>query len=238
MDHHQRGFSLVSVMVGLVISLLAILGMMNLYAVMGKLAAESGGFAQMTGDRAAAVLAATQAMQAAGYGIADAEADAHLRLCANLIPAGNGDLAGNCGTANSGNALLWRTDGTLCEGLYITAAGGLELLSPTSCGSTGFSTTWSSAQRTPLYTPQVPGEEAFASPVAGAVFTTFALVDTPCSPFGVGDPVAGSVRVRLEFHQPLVSPTDPDASYDPSDSSTFRAIDAWACLVNFAEDDE
>ena len=224
MSPRQSGFSLVSMMVGLVISLLAILGMMNLYAVIGKLAAESGRFALMTGDRAAAVLAATQAMHAAGYGIPNARADDHLRLCANLT-AVNGTLSGDCATGNPGNALLWRTDGSLCEGLYITQGGDLELLEPTNCGTSGFSCTWSSAQRTRLYT----------APFAGAVFTELERrpANEPCSPFGVGDPVTGSVRVRIESHQPLVSPTDPASSYDPSDGSTFRPINAWVCLVNF-----
>lgn len=222
MSHRQRGFSLVSMMVGLVISLLAILGMMNLYAVIGKLAAESGRFAQMTGDRSAAVLAAAQAMHAAGYGIPNAAADDHLRLCANLT-AVNGDLSGDCATGNPGNALLWRTDGSLCEGLYITQGGDLELLEPTNCGTSGFSCTWSSAQRTRLYT----------APFAGAVFTRLTRVNTPCSPFGVGGPVPGSVRMRLESHHPLVSPTDPTTSYDPSDDSTFSPIEAWVCLLNF-----
>jgi len=227
MGARQHGFSLVSVMVGLVISLLAVLGMMNLYAVMGKLAAESGGFAQMTGDRAAAVLTATQALSSAGFGIAEAEADDHLRLCVGLTPV-SGALSCNCTTANLGNALLWRSQGGLCEGLYITAEGGLELLAPVSCGTSGFACSWSSAERLRLYTPAIDG----------AVFTEIERSNTPCSPFGVGDPEAGRVRVRLESHHPLISPTDPVRSYDPSDDDTFRAIDAWACLANFVEADE
>jgi hypothetical protein len=230
MQARQHGFSLISVMVGLVISLLAVLGMMSLYAVMGKLAAESGGFAQMTGDRAAAVLTATQALSSAGFGIDEAEADEHLRLCAGLTPV-SGALACNCTPANPGNpgnALLWRSQGGLCQGLYISAEGGLELLAPVSCGTSGFACSWSSAERLRLYTPAIDG----------AVFAAIARIDTACSPFGIGDPEAGRVQVRLESHHPLVSPTDPESSYDPSDASTFRTVNAWACLANFVEADE
>ncbi len=212
----QEGASLVSLMVGMLISLIAVMGMVALYRTVVHATAESGSYARMTGDRSAAVLTAHMQLQEAGFGIENASLATDLAFCtANLT---QGQLAvGNCSSDRSGDLLLWRTQsvGERCAGLYINAAGELEYLQPRPCAGAVLSGSWPSQERVSLY----------AKSLEGAVFDSMEIIEESCQALGVTG--AGALKVNLVAHHPVAE------EYDATDASTFLLINSSTCLINF-----
>lgn len=209
----QRGISLISLMVGLLVSLVAVMGMMALYRTVMHTTTESAAYARMSGDRSAALLAAHGYLQGAGFGVEDAVLGVDVGICS---PAdAGGQLRGtDCVPDGQGRLLLWRlSDGVMrCAGLHITSAGGLEYLQPQNCS--GLSAAgWSAAQRQSLFTP---------GPTA-AGFVALEWVEEPCQALGVGS--EGAVRVRLVAEHPVAA--------DPQAGSESVPIYSSTCLVNF-----
>ena len=217
-EHRQRGVSLISLMVGLLVSLLAVLGMMALYRTVMHTTAESGVYAQLSGDRSAALLVAHTYLQEAGFGVEDAALGDDLALC-NASMNGGRLGGGGCTGSGSGELLLWRvapdleTGATHCAGLYITAAGALEHLTPQACTAGLASGEWAPAQRRELY----------ASALPGAAFTALEIVNEPCQALGTAG--EGAVQVRLQAEHPVAADPDALAESVPVVSTT--------CMVNF-----
>lgn len=210
----QRGVSLISLMVGLVVSLVAVMGMMALYRTVVHTTAESASYARLSADRSAALLAAHGYLQAAGFGMERAAAGTNVALCAVNSPGGQ--LRGSaCSATGRGNLLLWRlADGAVrCAGLHITATGGLEFLQPQACAGGLTSAGWAMTQRQTLFTP---------GPTA-AGFVALELHNEPCQALGVAG--EGEVRVRLEAAHPVAA--------DPAAGSESVPVFASTCLVNF-----
>lgn len=205
---------MISLMVGLLVSLLAVTGMMALYRTVVHTTSESTVYARLSGDRSASLLAAHSYLQDAGFGVEDAAAGTDVALCTPGNP--DGDLrGGGCAAAGRGTLLLWRlVDGAMqCAGLHITEGGGLEYLQPQSCAG-GLSTgSWPVTQRQVLFAP--------GSTAAG--FVALELVDEPCQALGVAG--EGSLRVRLEAEHPVAADLSAGSESVPIYSST--------CLVNF-----
>lgn len=213
-EHRQRGISLISLMIGLLISLLAVMGMMALYRTVMHTTAESGVYAQLAGDRSAALLVAHTYLQEAGFGVEDATLGDDLALCGASMSSGR-LAASACTGGGSGNLLLWRasTHAAHCAGLHITDAGALEYLSPQSCAGGLLSGEWAPEQRRELY----------ASAVPGAGFTALEIVSEPCQALGVAG--EGAVQVRLQAQHPVAVDSGAQAESVPVVSTT--------CLVNF-----
>lgn len=129
---HQTGASLVALMVGMLIAMLAVVAGMALYRTAMQQAAGPGGViraSQLDGQLATGLLGAQIALQEAGFGIANASSAQHLVLVNNAMLDGNGVLSGDAvplaGALPRGNALLWVTNPTqaaapnvrLCQGL-------------------------------------------------------------------------------------------------------------------------
>lgn len=116
--HAQYGLSLIGLMVGLVISMLAILAAMTLYrstvkTVYGEQGLVKG--AVQDGQLASGLMSAQVAMQAAGYGISAAKVGSHLLLLKDAgLSADGTSLSGTPITIGSaaltGNALIWVYD--------------------------------------------------------------------------------------------------------------------------------
>lgn len=212
----QRGVSLVSLMIGLVISLIAVMGMMALYRTVVHTTAESGSYARMTGERSSAVLTAHIYLQEAGFGVDNAALGTDLAFCAASMEQERLTVT-NCSTSRSGRLLLWRmqTIGEQCAGLYLTANGGVEYLQPASCTGAGLAASWDSGQRVTLYT----------TTMEGAVFSSIEIIEEDCQALGVAG--AGAYRVNLRAHHPLTE------DYDAADASTFLPINSSTCLINF-----
>src|SRR5690606_32129584 len=97
----QRGISLISLMIGLLVSLLAVLGMMALYRTVMHTTTESAAYARLSGDRSAALLAAHGYLQEAGFGIEDAASGTDVGICAASTPGGQ-LRGGSCAASGTG----------------------------------------------------------------------------------------------------------------------------------------
>lgn len=144
--YRQTGVSLISLMIGLLISMVALLGMLSLYGTVVKSTVQSTRDARVAGDRSSALLMAGVQLQGAGYGIDSATRGADLVLLAGAALAENGasGLSGGTSVTGSGdgNTLIWRTrpDGvnTWCSGLHAPSSAeqaGLYLLQSQPCSS-------------------------------------------------------------------------------------------------------
>lgn len=209
----QRGISLISLMIGLLVSLLAVMGMMALYRTVMHTTSESAVYARLSGDRSAAILAAHSYLQEAGFALEEAAPGADVALCTADDPEAELRGAG-CAPTGRGKLLLWRLDdGTLqCAGLHITDGGGLEYLQPQPCAGGLATVSWPLAQRRVLFAP---------GPTA-AGFVALQLLDEPCQALGVAG--AGALRVRLEAEHPVAA--------DPSTVNETVPIYSSTCLVN------
>ncbi len=111
----QLGLSLISLMVGMVISLIAVLGALALYRSTTQTVFGAGGLVRSSiqdGQLATGLLSAQIALQGAGYGISSPSSGNHLLLISNaVLNASTGKLDGTVlainGAAQSGNALVW-----------------------------------------------------------------------------------------------------------------------------------
>lgn len=209
----QRGISLISLMIGLLVSLLAVMGMMALYRTVVHTTTESAAYARLSGDRSAALLAAHSYLQEAGFGVEEAALGVDLSLCAPADAAGV--LRGSsCAPGGRGTLLLWRVSdgGMRCAGLHITDAGGLEFLQPQNCTALA-AAGWPSSQRQTLFTP---GQ-------AAGGFVALELLAEPCQALGVAG--EGAVRARLEAVHPVAA--------DPGLSGESVPVYSSTCLVNF-----
>lgn len=201
-------------MIGLLVSLLAVMGMMALYRTVMHTTSESVVYARLSGDRSAALLAAHSYLQEAGFAVEEAAPGTDVALCTPASP--NGELRGaGCATTGRGNLLVWRLfDGALqCAGLHITEGGALEYLRPQPCAGGLVAATWPVTQRQVLFTP---------GPTA-AGFVALQLMDEPCQALGVAG--EGTMRVRLEAEHPVAADLSAGSESVPIYSST--------CLVSF-----
>lgn len=138
-DRHQRGMSLVGILVGLLLSSLAALATLSLYRTLVARSSESRQRASQDGNLASGTLAAQMELQGAGFGVGTASTPAVANT--DLIVLANASLSGAQlgGTAqpfastgiSAGNAIVWGTNPTLstyeCAAL-LAVAGGLQLL--------------------------------------------------------------------------------------------------------------
>ncbi|QIB49629.1 PilW family protein [Pseudomonas sp. OIL-1] len=212
----QRGVSLISLMIGLLISLIAVVGMMALYRTVVHTTAESGSYARMTGDRSAAVLTAHVHLQEAGFGIDEARLGADLAFCSGNLAQGLLTI-GTCSASRRGTLLLWRTQSTgeRCAGLYMAPTGDLQYLKPQPCAGAALGGAWQQQDRVRLYTKSLDG----------AVFDSMELREESCQALGVAG--AGALKVNLVAHHPVAE------QYDAADPDTFVLINSSTCLINF-----
>lgn len=136
----QQGLSLVGVMVGLMISIVAALAVLTLYRSLVARAVEGTQRANQDGYIASATLTAQMELQGAGYGIGSAAAPAlantDLLVLASAALDGSNRLTGSVQTVPasgvaSGNAIVWGSNPSLaayeCNALIVQNAG-LKLL--------------------------------------------------------------------------------------------------------------
>lgn len=111
----QFGVSLVGLMVGMAISLLAILGALSLHKTASRTLFGTGGLvvsAQQDGQLASGLLTAQMALQGAGFGVAGAASNTQLLLLTGASFDGEtfkllGTKASINATAQAGNAVVW-----------------------------------------------------------------------------------------------------------------------------------
>ena len=141
-----RGVTLISLLVGLAISMLVILAALSLFQRMVKTTVNARQDAQSNAQRNASFVSAGLILQSAGFGIADAVWGTHGMVLKDLAwDAEHQRLTGQNSADGQGNAVVWSdniTGALQCRVLWAPAqGGGLRLLGPVACANV---TAWSS----------------------------------------------------------------------------------------------
>lgn len=229
----QRGVTLISLMVGLIISMVAILGMLALYKTAVQVTSESARYARVTGDRAAAILQADAVLQNIGFGLENARLSSTAISCSNINlnhPTYTFDQCASATPDQPALVLLWHftTPGpplesaparSICEGLAIDQ-GRLLYLHRLTCNNLTVLPAWNKSNVSVLFD---------TSGLNGGVFTNIEVKTENCAAFGVAGAGAGTMIATLEAHHPI---TDEAADYDPDNDHTFRRFTAHTCLTN------
>jgi len=210
----QRGMSLISLMAGLLISMIAILAMMGLFngTLKNTLAAVQD--SRLTSERSSGVLITSVLAQSAGFGIASATPQQHLLLLNNATVV-DGRLRGTS-TSQQGNALLWETqlaDGTYCAGIFAPTTEterGLYELPARRCSSLSntLDTAW---QARALITDRKPGAASFNILFSLRYYDS----DSPCKALGIAGSGGVSLTVSIE-------------------ASGGHPVNSTTCLLNFS----
>ena len=193
----QRGITLISLMTGLVISMVLVLATLMLFQRMVRATTAARIDAQADAQRTAAFLSAGIAAQEAGYGIDAAQAGTHLVVLEDAKLDGStlsGTSVGQGRPPNivdhKGYAVVWAEKATgatgdpRCSALLapsLSDKAGLRKLGPVTCAdASDFSTlAWTTAL--PLMdAPTAPDADAPAAPLV-----TITWREAACTPFGI-----------------------------------------------------
>ena len=185
----QSGESLVSLMVGLLVSSVVALAMMSMFKVSNRFTSQAARDATADAQVTSALLRAGIATQDAGFGIAGAVFGAQLIVLADAALSGgtlNGSVAA---TGASGNAVLWALQtgaAAQCAGLLYQDAsdgsGGLYFLGPVAC-SGGNVSGWSALAWTSTPWAERPANQGSA--VYNQTKISFSAAASACKPFGL-----------------------------------------------------
>lgn len=216
---HQAGESLVSLMVGMLVSVVVALAMLSLFKVSNRLGSQAGQDAAADAQLTSALLRAGIAAQDAGFGIAGATLGAQLVVLTGATLAGS-TLRGSVAAAGaSGNAVLWALQPgatAQCAGLLYQEAsdgsGGLYFLGPVTCNS-GNVSTWNALAWTSTPWTERPANQGAAAYQQTKI--SFSAASTVCKPFGV---TASSGNVLLAV---------------TSTNRSGAALGEQQCLFNF-----
>ncbi|MEJ2794469.1 hypothetical protein WAE56_13725 [Iodobacter sp. LRB] len=190
----QSGVSLISMMVGITISLITALAMLTLFRHSIRITADTTQISKQDAERTSAMTIAPILLQDAGFGINNARvSDNIIALKGAAFSASklSGTVAASGETAN---ALIWlRNLGTNfeCSAIFAEPGKGLMLLGPINC--TGLST-WSTASW------------ASAKPLASLGTFNFVLSNTAgtCSQFGYAS--LGRATVTIQSNNAIGQP--------------------------------
>ncbi|MGS0537012.1 MULTISPECIES: hypothetical protein [unclassified Pseudoalteromonas] len=177
----QYGISLISLLIGLLISSIVLIGMMMIFRNTIQTTVPASESSRSDGERVSALLSAHMLLQDAGFGIADAAYNTHLRILNDdtlvALDAPSGSIA-------TGNTIVWLSDiaGSIqCNGLRADTSGGLWRVScDTMMGNI-----------TPTARLVLPSQYSTddVEPI------TIVATRAPCWPFGIG--VEGSIKITL-----------------------------------------
>jgi Tfp pilus assembly protein PilW len=179
----QAGISLISLMVGVTISLISAVAMLSMYRHTIQISTKTMQMSVQDGERSSAMTITPLLLQDAGFGIVSASVSSNIIALSNASLSGS-TLSGTSGGANS-NALIWRfkTSGvTQCSALLAPADNkGLLLLGPVNC------TNLSDASK-PIWT----SSRSLAS-VGGFSFTLSTVAN--CRQFGYSSSGRATVQI-------------------------------------------
>ena len=214
----QQGVTLISLMVGLLISMVALLGMMSLYSTVVQSTTQSTRDARIAGERSAALLLASRQLLGAGFGIVDTTYGKDLLLKVGGSLDTDDRLSGGTSVAigNEGNTLIWRWisqpgevgEKRWCGGLHVQPSSseqaGLYMLQPQTCNTVTDPESW---EVRPLLIDN--------SDAAGeSIPITITIEDGDCSVLGIAGGGQVSVSLRTEDH-------------------SSNEIISTTCLINF-----
>ncbi len=184
----MRGYSLISLMVGVLVSSLVALGMMSLFKTSAQSTAVARQDSVVDDKLVSGMLRAQIAAQDAGFGVDSAAYGSQVQVLSGAALAG-GTLSGTAAAAGTaGNALVWAMNvgaGLQCAGLLFDNAtdgtGGLKYLGPVNCTS---ASGWGSAN----WTSATWIGSSSASP---APALSFVVTAATCKPFGLSGLASG-----------------------------------------------
>ena len=197
----QRGITLISLMTGLVISMVLVLATLMLFQRMVRASTAARMDAQADAQRSAAFLSAGIAAQEAGYGIDAAHAGTHLVVLKNAAlvdsvlsgePVPLGASADLDPDLHPGYAVVWAEKATgatgdpRCSALLapsLSDKGGLRKLGPVPCAD--------AAAFSALAWTALPLSDAPAAPV------TITWREAACTPFGIAAGTGAPEKVLL-----------------------------------------
>jgi len=196
-----KGESLISLMVGLLISVVVALAMLSMFKVTSRYGGQAGQDAAADAQLTSALLRAGLAAQDAGFGIATPTLGTHLKVIAAATLTGSALSGTAANSTGSGNGVVWAmtTNGsTQCAGLYFKDAsdgsGGLYYLGPVACSAgdvSGWNTmTWTSARWADR--PANQSADAYSQTAIG-----FTLASASCKPFGLDGSSSGTVMLTV-----------------------------------------
>ncbi|MHA6909963.1 PilW family protein [Ralstonia pseudosolanacearum] len=196
----QQGISLISLMVGQIISLLAILAMLGLFRAVSRnvFDKDTGMQPRAIQDRqvASALLTAQNMLQGAGFGIASPTVNTHFVLVNGVVLSGAGGTSTlqTTGTtlqtvgltSSTGNAIFWESNPTQsssnaawsCQGLVSNQTTGALYWLQAASGCDPLPTNWAAQQWT---VTRLVGDIALPAPVT---FAATAVHNSPCWPYG------------------------------------------------------
>ena len=215
----QRGITLISLMTGLVISMVLVLATLMLFQRMVRATTAARIDAQADAQRTAAFLSAGIAAQEAGYGIDAAQAGTHLVVLEDAKLDGStlsGTSVSQGRTPNivdhNGYAVVWAEKATgatgdpLCSALLapsLSDKGGLRKLGPVPCAD--------AAAFSALAWTALPLSDAPAAPV------TITWREAACTPFGIAAGTGAPEKVLLTL---------------TADNSNGVQLETSQCLAN------
>lgn len=232
MKSNQRGITLISLMIGLVISMIAVLGMTSLFRTVIKNNVKASNDARITSERAAAFLIADMHLHDAGFGTdTEDDLDTKLLLLKRAVLPSNGkgvlrdidrvDISSSQAYKEN-TTIIWRfkrdlpsppdslPEPSYCAGLHTTDTGIYYLHTEEECANVqaALSHTWKSQKL-----------------VDGLEFKiTLERKDTEsCHGFGVAD--TSYLSVKLETEHSLGEGVDADKI----------SLSSSTCLLNFSK---
>ena len=195
----QRGITLISLMTGLVISMVLVLATLMLFQRMVRASTAARMDAQADAQRSAAFLSAGIAAQEAGYGIDAAQAGTHLVVLTNAALDGSTLSGTSVSLGATGNAVVWAENATgdlRCSALLAPSGsgqGGLRKLGPVTCAN-------AAAFSDLAWTTALPLMDAPTTPVADPPTAPLVAITwraAACTPFGIAAGTGAPEKVLL-----------------------------------------
>ncbi len=180
---------MISLMVGLLVSMVVALAMMSMFKVSSRFTSQAGQDAAADAQVTSALLRASIATQDAGFGLADATLGAQLTVLTDASLSSN-KLVGNVAPIGArGNAVLWAMQtgaASQCAGLLFKdasdASGGLYYLGPVDCNG-GNVSTWAALTWTSTLWTERPANQPNAAYKQTKI--SFSATSSVCKPFGL-----------------------------------------------------
>ena len=195
----QRGITLISLMTGLVISMVLVLATLMLFQRMVRATTAARIDAQADAQRTAAFLSASIAAQEAGYGIDAAQAGTHLVVLTNAALDGSTLSGTSASLGTTGNAVVWAENATgtqRCSALLapsLSDKGGLRKLGPVTCANAAAFSTLEWTTALPLLdAPTTPVADPPAAPLVAITWR-----EAACTPFGIAAGTGAPEKVLL-----------------------------------------
>lgn len=220
-QRQQSGVTLISLMVGLTISMIVTVAMLVVFksVILSTGSARAG--ASTDEQRIAALLRANISLQGAGYGMDAPESPRDVLVLNATLDKTTNRLAGSvAANGSTGNAVVWslRPDlvTTQCAGLVYDPAtdgtGGLKYLPAQACVA-GAAGSWQTLAWAPVVWAVIHKDSPAEFPALSGV--TWTLQQTPCKPFGI-TAAEGSLTLTLD-----------------TDNGNGAALSDVLCLINF-----